>query len=186
MLDVDDLGSWALTPYRRVRPVRRVPTDPAALAAIASYVAGGETYAAASRHFDLGYDQIRAICRAAGVRSDQAQRTGRLGEAVRRRIASALLDGAHAPLLPRATPVLQAKSLLTARLVSHRNLKLQQLFRAHFAKVPPVPLAAPKDGCLAQLCHQLLCLPPMAAQAWPLCRPAPAHRQRLDPCGRLL
>ena len=105
MLDVDDLGSWALTPYRRVRPVRRVPTDPAALAAIASYVAGGETYAAAARHFDLGYDQIRAICRAAGVRSDQAQRTGRLGEAVRRQIASALLAGQSVSAVARATGV---------------------------------------------------------------------------------
>jgi transposase-like protein len=105
MLDVDDLGSWALTPYRRVRPVRRVPTDPAAIAAIASYVAGGETYATASREFNLGYDQIRAICRAAGVRSDQAQRTGTLSETVRRRIASALIAGQSVAAVARATGV---------------------------------------------------------------------------------
>ena len=105
MLDVNDLAGWALTPYRRVRPVRRVPTDPAALAAIASYVAGGETYAAASREFNLGYDQIRAICRAAGVRSDQAQRTGTLSETVRRRIASALIAGQSVAAVARATGV---------------------------------------------------------------------------------
>ena len=105
MRDVNDLAGWALTPYRRVSPIRRVPTDPAALAAIASYVAGGETYAAASREFNLGYDQIRAICRAAGVRSDQAQRTGRLSEAVRRRIASALLAGQSVSAVARATAV---------------------------------------------------------------------------------
>jgi len=106
MLDeTDDLGSWALTPYRRVRPVRRVPTDTAARAAIASYVAGGETYAAAARHFDLGYDQIRAICRAAGVRSDQAQRTGKLGEAVLRQIGSALLAGQSVSAVAAATGV---------------------------------------------------------------------------------
>lgn len=105
MRDVNDLAGWALTPYRRVSPIRRVPTDPAALAAIASYVAGGETYAAASREFNLGYDQIRAICRAAGVRSDQAQRTGRLGEAVRRRIASALIAGQSVAAVARATGV---------------------------------------------------------------------------------
>ena len=105
MRDVNDLAGWALTPYRRVSPIRRVPTDPAALAAIASYVAGGETYAAASREFNLGYDQIRAICRAAGVRSDQAQRTGRLGETVRRRIASALIAGQSVAAVARATGV---------------------------------------------------------------------------------
>ena len=105
MRDVDDLAGWALTPYRRVSPIRRVPTDPAALAAIASYVAGGETYAAASREFNLGYDQIRAICRAAGVRSDQAQRTGTLSETVRRRIASALIAGQSVAAVARATGV---------------------------------------------------------------------------------
>ena len=105
MRDVNDLAGWALTPYRRVSPIRRVPTDPAALAAIASYVAGGETYAAAARHFDLGYDQIRAICRAAGVRSDQAQRTGTLSETVRRRIASALIAGQSVAAVARATGV---------------------------------------------------------------------------------
>jgi transposase-like protein len=105
MLDVNDLAGWALTPYRRVRPIRRVPTDPAALAAIASYVAGGETYAAASRHFDLGYDQIRAICRAAGVRSDQAQRTGTLSEVVLRQIGSALIAGQSVAAVARATGV---------------------------------------------------------------------------------
>lgn len=105
MRDVNDLAGWALTPYRRVSPIRRVPTDPAALAAIASYVAGGETYAAASREFNLGYDQIRAICRAAGVRSDQAQRTGTLSETVRRRIASALIAGQSVAAVARATGV---------------------------------------------------------------------------------
>jgi len=39
------------------------------------------------------------------VRSDQAQRTGRLSEAVRRRIASALLAGQSVSAVARATGV---------------------------------------------------------------------------------
>ena len=105
MLDVNALTGWALTPYRRQRPARRVPTDPVARQAIADYVANGATYAEAARNFDLGYDQIRALCAAHGVVSDQSRRTGRLEPAVRRQIASALLAGHAVSAVARATGI---------------------------------------------------------------------------------